>query len=319
MAVAARTASGTLKFRALRPGGRIAVVAPASAFDRAQFDAGLAELRRLGFDPVYEETVFDRALFSAGAAETRAQALMRAFLKADVDAVMAVRGGYGSVEALPLLDADRIRDSRRPFIGYSDVTSLHAYLGAVAGLASVYGPMLEGRFGKGPAHYDEAKFLRSVSDEPMGDVAPEGLETLQPGEAVAPLAGGTLTQLLASFETPYVFQPPRPHVLLLEDVGERPYRIHRMLTQWRLAGRLEHASAIVFGQFPQCDEPNSPLRAIDAIRDALSGFPGPVLFGFPAGHALTPLISLPLGVRTRVVGGSGTGRIVLEEAAGYRD
>jgi muramoyltetrapeptide carboxypeptidase len=106
------------------------------------------------------------------------------------------------------------------------------------------------------------------------------------------------------------------HVLLIEDVGERPYRIHRMLTQWRLAGRLQSASAIVFGQFPQCDEPNSPLQAIDAVRACLSDFAGPVLFGFPAGHVTTPLISLPLGVHARVIGTSGAPRLILDEAAG---
>jgi muramoyltetrapeptide carboxypeptidase len=317
--VSERTASGLLKFRALRPGARVGVVAPASAFDRAQFDAGMAELRRLGFDAVFDETVFERGLFSAGSAETRAKALMHAFTAPGIDAVMSVRGGYGSVEALPLLDHRAIRESRRPFIGYSDVTSLHAYLAAAAGIASVYGPMLEGRFGKGPDHYDVPRFLQSVSDEPMGDLAPEGLQLLQPGEAAAPLAGGTLTQLLASFETPFVFQPPQPHVLLIEDVGERPYRIHRMLTQWRLSGRFEHAAAIVFGQFPQCEEPNSTLTAIDAVRECLAGFTGPVVFGFPAGHVTTPLISLPLGVQTRVIAGRGSARLVLEEAAGYCD
>lgn len=315
MASTGRTAAGLLKFRAVRRGARVAVVAPASAFERAQFDAGVAELRRLGFDPVYDETVFDRSLFTAGDVPTRAKAWMRAFHGLGADAVMAMRGGYGSAEVLPLLDPGIIRNARLPFIGYSDLTAYHSYCASVVGLASVHGPMLEGRFGQGPAAYDADVFLRSLSDEPLGELAPDGLEVLQGGEVSGPIAGGTLTQLLASFETPYVFRPPDGHVLFLEDVGERPYRIHRMLTQWRQSGRLASASAIVFGQFPKCEEPGSTLAAVDAIRPCLDGFRGPVVFGFPSGHVTTTMLSLPFGVRTRVIA-SARPRIILEESAG---
>ncbi len=88
-----------------------------------------------------------------------------------------------------------------------------------------------------------------------------------------------------------------------------------MLTQLRLSGRLERASAIVFGQLPRCDEPGGKVTARDVVRDAVIGFRGPVLFGFPSGHTTTPLVSLPLGVQTRVVASPESPRIVLEEAA----
>ncbi len=309
-----RTSAGFVKFRAVPAGGRVALVAPASAFDRAQFEAGLLELARLGFRPVYDDTVFDRQPLTAGSAATRAHALMRAFHELEADAVMAVRGGYGSVELLPLLDADRIRRARIPFIGYSDLTSLHSYLGAVVGMASVHGPMIEGRFAQGPTCYDAPRFLRTLCAGPLGELDPAGLEALRPGDAAGPLVGGTLTQLLASFETPYAFRPPPGHVLFLEDVGERPYRLHRMLMQWRLSGRFASASALVFGQFPSCDEPGGAITARDVVRELVSDFPGPVLFGFPSGHTSTPSISLPLGVRARVVA-VGAPRLVIEEAA----
>ena len=309
-----RTAAGFVKFRPVRPGARIALVAPASPFERTQFDAGVAELRRLGFDAVYDESVFDRQPLTAGSAATRARALMAAFERPDADAVMAVRGGYGSVETLPLLDADRIRRSRRAFIGYSDLTTVHAYLGGVAGLASVHGSMLEGRFGQGPEHYDAASFLGSVSEQPLGELMPDGLEVLKPGEATGPVVGGTLTQLLASLETPYAFRPPDGHVLFLEDVGERPYRVHRMLTQWRLSGRFASTAALIFGQFPKCEEPGGGVTVLDVIRECTTGFSGPVLFRFPSGHTTTPTVSIPFGVRTRVVAHASPA-VVFEEAA----
>ncbi len=315
MALMPRTRAGLTKFRPVRPGSRVALVAPASGFDRDEFDRGVAELKRLGLNPVYDESVFDKQALTAGRPRVRVMALLRAFDEMDADAVIAVRGGYGSVELLPLLDVERIRRSRTAFVGYSDVTSLHSFLGAIVGLASVHGAMIDGRLAQGPEAYDPASFLRSLSPEPLGDQSHAGLETLQPGIAVGPLAGGTLTQLLGSFETPYAFKPPDGHVLFLDEVGERPYRIHRMLMQLRLSGRMDRAAAIVFGQLPKCDEPGGKVTVRDIVRDGVIGFRGPVVFGFPSGHTITPMVSLPLGVQTRVIASPDSPRLVFEEAA----
>jgi muramoyltetrapeptide carboxypeptidase len=299
----------------VRPGSRVALVAPASGFDREEFDRGVAELKRLGLEPVYDDAVFDRQPMTAGQPQVRVTSLLRAFDEMDADAVIAIRGGYGSVELLPLIDVERIRRSRTAFVGYSDVTSMHSFLGAVVGLASVHGAMVDGRLAQGPSAYDPDSFLRSLSTEPLGDVSAAGLETLQPGIASGPLAGGTLTNLLASFETPYAFNPPDGHVLFLDEVAERPYRIHRMLTQLKLSGRMARAAAIVFGQLPRCDEPGGKVTARDTVREAIAGFRGPVLFGFPSGHTTTPLVSLPLGVQTKVIASPDSPRLVFEEAA----
>jgi muramoyltetrapeptide carboxypeptidase len=305
-----------IKFRPLRPGGRIALVAPASSFDRKEFDAGVAEIKRLGFIPVFDECIFDRQMFTAGRPRVRTLSLLRAFDSMDADAVMAVRGGYGSTDLLPLLDIERIRRSRTAFIGYSDVTTLHSFLNGTVGLASVHGPMIEGRLAKGPSAYDPETFLRSLSTEPLGHLAPDGLEVIQPGVAEGALVGGTITQLLSSFETPYAFRPASPHILFLDEVGERPYRLHRMLTQLRLSGRMEAAAALVFGQMPRCDEPGGAVTARDVVRDGVIGFRGPVLFGFPSGHTTTPSLSLPLGVSATVVAPpAGQPTIVIDEAA----
>ncbi|MEZ5318438.1 MAG: LD-carboxypeptidase [Vicinamibacterales bacterium] len=309
-----RTRAGLRKYRPAGPGSRVALVAPASGFRRDDFDRGVAELRRLGFDPVWDESVFDRLPMTAGTPEVRARAFMRAMLEMDADLVMAVRGGYGSIEILPHLDLMRLRDARTAFCGYSDVTSLHAALGSRGGLATLHGPMIEGRVSEGPSGYDSASFLRALSTNAPGETGTDGLEVLRSGEATGPLVGGTLTQLLSSFETPFVFDPPDGHVLFLDEVAERPYRLHRMLTQWRLSGRFVRARAVVFGQLPRCDEPGGTLSALDAIRDALAGFPGPILAGLPSGHTTSRLVSLPLGAEVRVEA-SASPRLVCEEAA----
>jgi muramoyltetrapeptide carboxypeptidase len=308
------TRGGLTRFRPVGPGSGIALVAPASPFVRADFDAGCRELERLGFRPVYDDRVFEREDIVAGPPESRARQLADAISNPAVDGVLAVRGGYGSVETLPELEPAAWRSRRTACIGYSDITSLHTFLTCHVGLTSVHGPMIEGRLAVGPSAYDPDSFLAACSAAPMGELTPEGVEVLNAGETTGPLFGGTLTQLAASLGTPYAFTPPQGHVLLLEDIGERPYRLRRMLTQLRLAGVLSRAAAIVIGQLPKCDEPDRPGSARAACAAVLRDFAGPVVFGFPTGHTTTPLVSLPLGVECRVIA-RGRPALVFTEAA----
>ena len=303
------------KPRALRPGDRIAIVAPASPFSRQEFDAGLDELRRLGFDPVYGDDVFARDGYTAGPPELRAKALRDAWRDPSVAAIVAARGGYGSVQLLPLLDPRVLAGATKAFIGYSDNTSLMTWLLQACGVVAFHGPMVEGRFAKGAAGYDADTFERCLCRaEPAGELAPPGLETLVAGEASGTLVGGTLTQLAASLGTPFAFSPPSGCVLFVDEVSERPYRIDRMLTQLRLAGVLSRVAAIVFNELPGCDEPGGSPLAKAAVFSVLKEFPGPVLFGLPSGHTTGPTLTLPLGVRARVVAGPRP-LVAIEEAA----
>jgi muramoyltetrapeptide carboxypeptidase len=304
----------------MRPAGagsRIGLIAPASPFDRDEFDRGVAELTRLGFVPVFDERVFERRGFVAGGSESRARQLTDLWRGGGVDAILAVRGGYGSLQILPhlgLSDAALARQARMAFVGYSDVTSVHIWLACCGGMTSIHGPMIDRRLSNGPASYDPATFLASLQPHAIGELRPEGVEVLQAGAAEGPLLGGTLTQLLASLGTAWAFDPPAGHVLFIDEVGERPYRLHRMLVQLRQTGLLARASAVVFGQMPRCDEPDGATTAKATASDALEGFPGPVLFGFPSGHTTTPLITLPLGVHTRVLADAASPGLVIEES-----
>lgn len=304
-----------VKPRALRHGDRLAVIAPASPFSRNEFEDGVNELRSLGFEPVYDETVFNRNGYVAGDSESRAKAIQRAWRDDKIAGIIAVRGGYGSVQLLPWLDRAEARETRKIFVGYSDLTSLLIFLSTGCELVCFHGPTLAGKLGRGAKGYDRDSFVRSLArPEPVGEVAAPGLESVKSGEAVGPLYGGTLTQIVSSLGTPFAFDPPRGHVLFLEDVGERPYRIDRMLTQLRFSGILDRAAALVFGELPGCDEPNGGLTARATVADMTKKFPGPVIVGFPSGHTVGPAVTLPLGVQTRVVGGPAP-RVIIEEAA----
>jgi muramoyltetrapeptide carboxypeptidase len=303
------------KPRALTSGDRLAVVAPASPFTRDEFESGVNELRRLGFEPVYDDSVFARQRYVAGAPTVRAAAIHAAWRDSSIAGLIAARGGYGSAQVLPLLDRDEARRANKPFIGYSDLTSLLTYLTLGCGRVSFHGPMLAGRLGRGSAGYDEDSFIRTLCRrEPAGELAPPGLRTIRAGEAAGMLLGGTLTQLLASLCTPFAFDPPAGYVLFLDEVGERPYRLDRMVNQLVQSGLLARASAVVIGELPRCDEPSGDPTADAVMTELFADFPGPVLIGFPSGHTAGPAMTLPFGIRARVIAES-TPRVVIEESA----
>ena len=304
-----------LKPRALARGQRLAVVAPGSPFDPEEFDRGIEEIKRLGFVPVFDKSVFERRWYVAGPPELRAAAIRAAWDDPEIAGLIAVRGGYGSAQVLPLLDPRALRVSAKPFIGYSDLTAVLTFLTMNCGMVAFHGPMLAGRLGRGESGYDRNSFERALCrPEPMGELAPPGLETIRHGDAHGTLVGGTLTQLLASLATPYAFAPPPGHVLFLDEVAERPYRLDRMVTQLRQTGLLSLAAAVVIGELPRCDEPSGDVTARAVMADLFADFPGPVMIGFPSGHTTGPAMTLPFGVTARVVAESHP-RLVIEESA----
>lgn len=285
----------------LRSGDRIALVSPASPFSREAFKRGVAEIQRLGYEPVYDQSVFDRAMFTSGTETVRAEAFTRAWLDPRVAALMAVRGGYGSVQLLPALNSSRMCEAPKLFIGYSDNTSLLSWLTCQCGITVLHGPMIEGGLARGPEGYDERSLVQLMGGGSEGfELQPDGLTVVKAGTAQGQLFGGTLSLLAGSLGTPFAFDPPHGSILFLEDVDERPYRIDRLMTQLRLSGVLARASGLLFGEMCGCDEPSGTPTARDVIEAFTADFEGPVLIGFPSGHTHGPAWTLPLGVRVRM-------------------
>lgn len=303
------------KPRALQPGDRVAIVAPASAAPVDELHAGSEELRALGFEPVGDESVFARSTYTAGDARVRADALTRVWTDPTIAGVIAARGGYGSVHLLPLLDPVVFQRETKAFIGYSDNTSLMAWMTLVCGLVTFHGPMIDRRLARGPAGYDRDSFLRCLTrPAPVGVIGSPTVSVIREGEATGMLIGGTMTQLAASLGTPFAFDPPAGCVLFLDEVAERPYRIDRLFTQLRLAGIIARASALVFNELPRCDEPGGSPAVRAVIDDLTTGFDGPVLFGLPSGHTDGATLTIPFGVTARVDTQKHRG-LIIEEAA----
>ena len=277
----------------LRDGATIACVAPASpAYDSERVSAGLAALVAQGYKPIAPADRRDGHL--AGSAEERARELEAAFADPAVDAVMCVRGGYGSGQLLPLVDLGRIAAGGKPLIGMSDVTHLQVPL-AAAGGACLWGPMLLKHGSAG--EYTAACFRQAVSGEPYSVRAADvPAVTIVPGRVRAPLTGGTTSVLCATLGTPWELDC-EGRLLLLEDVCEEPYRIDRLVTQLSQAGKLATAAGFVVSEHHDC-APRRPERSqslMDVLRRHMEPLRKPCLYGLPLGHG-EHLASVPLGI-----------------------
>ena len=314
IAAETRTEAGRSRPRRLRPGDRIALVAPASPVKPEDLERGADELRALGFEPVYDDRVRARHGYVAGLPALRASSLADAWRDPAIRGVVAVRGGYGSQQLLPMLDPRWLIADPKVLIGYSDLTALLAWQ-VTHGVVAFHGPMVEGRLARGHAGYDRASFLAAVAEPvAMGTLSPAGLEVFRPGEAAGVLMGGTLSQLAALLGTPFACIPREPTILFLVDVGERPYRLDRLLTQLHQAGMFRQVTGVMLGAFPGCDEGAGGPTARAVLRDLFAHFPGPVVFGFPSGHTLGASLTLPFGVSARLMAGAAPALSIEEPA-----
>ena len=292
----------------LNYGDTIGIIAPASApLDPESIDRSVAFLERLGFKTRLAPNVRKRWGFLAGSDRHRAGDLMKMFTDRKVQAIMCVRGGYGTARLLPMLDYRAIRANPKIFIGYSDITSLHCAFLAKSNLVSFHGPMLSSDFlKKDSPDFTLQSFLKTLMQpSPPGGIRdgyqPKTVAILRRGIASGPLIGGNLSLLCATLGTPY--QPAfKNSILFFEDLDEAPYRFDRMLTQLLNAGLLQQVAGIAIGINANCHDPKARnakeyrQTLEDVFRERLLPLRVPVATGLPFGHI--PLnATLPVGVR----------------------
>jgi muramoyltetrapeptide carboxypeptidase len=282
-------------FRALRPGDSVVAVAPASCFDRASFEAGLEVISRR-YQVHYDPGLLSRHRYLAGPDERRLAELKSALAEADTRAVFCARGGYGMMRLLPGLED--IAWAAKPVIGFSDITALHQVLQRRR-LVSIHGPVLT-QLSRLDAQTHTRLFELLESDAPAADLI--GRETYVDGTAEGPLLGGNLSVLTRLLGTPFL-APLAGAVLLLEDVGERPYRLDRMWTHLALAGVFQQVRGIVLGEFTGCEEKEADYSSADLLRELAIAAGLPCAAGFPIGHGAQNQ-PVPLGVRVHLDAGS---------------
>lgn len=257
----------------LRPGDRVAVVAPSGPFDRPSFEKGLEVISRR-YQPVFTERLFETHRYLAGTDAARSAELQSALDDESIRAVFAARGGYGSSRLLPPLQFS----TPKHLVGFSDFTSLHC-AAQTHGWRSLHAPVLT-QLGKQPPDVIERLFTL-LEGQPVTPLP--GLRTVTPGVAEGPLLGGNLSVLTRLIGTRWLPEL-RGSVLLIEDVGEKPYRLDRMWTHLQLADLFEGVRGIVFGEFTGCDEKDSPYTVAEVLDEAAAVLGIPCAAGFRIGH-----------------------------------
>lgn len=293
----------------LKSDSKIALIAPAFHFDQELLNAGRQSLKtqyNLNSQP-FPDT-FDSELYFADSEKVRLQAIIDALVSPNIEALIGIRGGFGCARFYSNLVArlKKIQKNKKlkPKIvaGYSDLTILLNGFFQDFGWTTFHTPMVVGRSMREPLPIEKEFFLKTLfSAKPLGKISTNEMQTLSPGRAKGILVGGCLSLLVSSVGTPYEVKL-KNRILFLEDVGEAPYRVDRMLTQMLHSGSLTQAKGIIFGQMTDCKPHSEAYRdvsVLQAIQSALKDLKCPIVYGFPAGHG-SPQISFPLGIPVEI-------------------
>jgi muramoyltetrapeptide carboxypeptidase len=290
-----------VKGNKLKYGDTIGIIMPASPQENCIIDKHISNLINMGFSVKKGAHIYDKHGYLAGMDEDRARDLMDMFLDKDVDAIMCYRGGYGTMRILSYIDKDIIKQHPKIFIGYSDITSLLNFFTLKCNLITFHGPMVSSNFG------DTAttnSFLSTLmfGTEPYIINNSKDREEKYYGNSSAEgiLVGGNLSLICSTIGTPYEITT-KNKILFIEEVGENPYRVDRMLTQLLLCEKLQKCQGFILGQFTDCSS-NSPEKSLtlhDVLQDRILSLSKPTVINFMAGHSY-PNLTLPIGAIVRI-------------------
>lgn len=306
----------------LQVGDTLGIIAPGSpVFEPGEIRDGIRTLEALGFRVKIAKNVAKKWGYLAGSDAERAEDVMHMFADDQIKGIVALRGGYGCVRILPLLDYDFIKKHPKVLLGYSDITSLLLAVQQMTGLVTFHGPVALSTF----TEYTRRYFFKILTQaEPAGTIEnpPETFPIRLPGQSSlvqisGPLTGGNLSLVASSLGTPYVVETEN-RLLFLEEVGEEPYHLDRFLTQLLLAGKLAACAGIVVDRCKKCGPAeykpafNNTLSVEEVMHDRLAGLNVPVLFGLSFGHIADKPV-LPLGISATLDLNGGC--LALNEAA----
>lgn len=274
----------------LKPGDTMGIVAPAGPFDPDKFMKGKAVLESMGFQTIFDESIFEKNGFLAGTDFQRADQVNHLFADPSVQAIICARGGYGSMRILSLLDFETIQENPKIFLGFSDISALLSVFYDQCGLVTFHGPLVT-TLARATEKTIMAMKTALVSDASL-ELIPEDGMVIKPGVCSGLMAGGNLTTLCHLVGTP--FAPNfKGKILLLEDVGEMPYRIDRMMTQMKLAECFNDMAGLILGTFKKCGHLND---IVDIFNNIFKDTDIPILAGFDMGHGIHNL-TVPMGMR----------------------
>ena len=298
---------------ALQSGDLIGIVAPASNIKSDMLDAGCRELEGLGFRTLYRPDIVKSYRYFSGTDERRAGELLDMIRDPEVKAIFCARGGYGSGRLISYLEPELLLAHPKIFMGSSDITMLLAFLNRI-GIVGFHGPMVATSIRMGEEGYDRSILFRMMKGDSNIQFPTQHTAVLRPGEAEGRLAGGCLSLIVATLGTSFEIETDNS-ILVLEDLGEKPYQVDRMLTQLKQAGKLENVRGIVFGEMLNCTNlPDQGYTLEEVILDVLADTDFPILYGFSTGHTIRPNIVVPFGIHAKLSLGPDSRFELLEPA-----
>lgn len=310
----------------LQKGDTVGLITPASRpfeIEQAKIEAK-EKMQALGFKVKFGKNVNKIWGYLAGSDEERVEDIHTFFKDDEVKAIIAIRGGYGTGRLLRHIDYNLIKNNPKILLGYSDITALLIAIHQQTGLVTFHGPVATSTF----TEYTQKYFFKVLTEtSPVGEIedAPydENLQisnrvwTVKGGKAKGKLIGGNLTLICMSLGTPYEIDT-KDKILFIEEVGEQPNDLDRMLTQLYNAGKLDNCRGVVFDRMTKVKPANhlpaysSFLSVEDVIKDRFKEYDYPVCLGLSLGH-IKDKPTLPLGIEAEL--DTDKGRLSLLESA----
>jgi muramoyltetrapeptide carboxypeptidase len=288
-----------IKPRGLRRGDTIGIVAAASNIKKDLLEQGCRELEDLGFKTYFRPDITSSFRYVAGTRERRLGEFLEMLQSPDIHAIFCARGGYGSGQLIPSIDADLIRANAKILNGSSDITILLNWFDR-AGVVSFHGPMVATTIRQGTDGYDRTVLLDLLQGKKAVRFPTGGTSILRSGAGEGRLIGGCLSLVVATLGTKHEIDT-QDAILVLEDDSTKPYQIDRMITNLKQAGKLESVRGVVFGEMLNCiQNAEQGYTLQEVIADLLAEFSFPILYGFPTGHTSRPNVIVPFGVRARL-------------------
>ena len=304
-----------IKPSALKTGDTIAICSPAGAvWDDAQIEKFVSILENSGFQVKRGQTLKEKYGYFAGTDEFRASEINKFFLDKNVNAIFCMKGGWGCARILDKLNYEAIKNNPKVIMGFSDITSLLIAINAKTGMATYHGPVGNSGWNDFTIKYvKEVLVDKKIVSYAYPEEETDKFYTINPGKAIGILVGGNLTVLASMIGSEYL-PDWKNKILFLEETGEEPYRIDRMLTQLKLAGVLKNISGFVFGKCVKCEaeEPEKAFTLQQVLEQHIKPLGIPAFYGAMIGHIVNKY-TVPIGINAEI--DASTGSIKLLESA----
>lgn len=292
------------KARALKQGDTIGLIAPSSPTSRENIDKSIASIKGMGFRVKMGNSPYESYGYLSGLDKVRADDINEMFENSQVDGIICLRGGYGTPRILDDIDYELIRKNPKVFVGYSDITALHIAFNQIGNLVTFHGPMVTSDMIDEFDSFSKESLLDKVTNpKSIGKIKnpdSQEIKSMNEGSVEGSIIGGNLSLISATIGTPYEIDL-KDKILFIEEIGEEPYSIDRMLNQMKLAGKFKEASGIILGDFNNCQSKkhSKSLTIEQLVEEHIKPSEKPILFNLKSGHC-TPMITLPFGVKSRI-------------------